>query len=540
MKKIIFLLICVALTGVLFAAGTERLVIIGFDPDRDSRNIANMLNNRDFKNLFAKDEHFILVMGKDVDSAKKSLGISSTNSSLSSSEASKIGEKLNASITVWGSINKIDNTNFRMSGIMLSQRSGDVNQFSLQISNDRNQREVALRDQFLTPLRNFFVGEVSKLFNMALQQFNSGVSGYDNAENQFLNIARIQPDNVDVYLYLGYIQINQKNNAKAIEYYNQGLAIEPNNESLLRNISEAYRRQGMLDDAIEALEKVAEINADVLVYYNIALLYRERNMLNEALHALSIGLMIDDKHDAIRGLYAEITYDNKMFEEAIPHFEVLVDLRPDDDDVARKLAICYQRTGQMDKAIAKYQSIIASDKNNVRAHQNLAATYRAIAMDNPNEASKYNRLALQSYQNAFKIEPNNARIEVSIADVYNSLNDLANAEKFANSAKQKQAKLFEASIILGDVAQKRGIETYNNYADLQNTTDRGNLFGKQLDETIAKRDKTRSDAHALFNRADRSFREALEATENDRIRSEINSRIQTNRQYIEQTKPDNF
>ena len=265
--------------------------------------------------------------------------------------------------------------------------------------------------------------------------------------------------------------------------------------------------------------------------------FNEWMMLIEALEK---GLALDKSNEPCMALYSDITYDNQMFVQAIPYLESLVDLKPDNDDYARRLAISYQRTGQLDKAIERYRSIIAADKTNFRAWQNLAGAFRTMAVENPSQATRHNREALSAYQEALKLTPGNARIEVSIADTYNSLGELANAERFANSARQKQANLFEASIILGDIAQKRGISAYNAYVDLQNTTDRGNLFGKELDEAIARRDKTRADAHSSFNSAQQFFREALDNADSDRVQSEIRSRIQTNRQYIENTKPDNF
>ena len=551
MKKAIILTICLTMAGILFAAATERLVIVDLDAmDRDSGNITKLLNTRDLNALFAKDDHFIIIIGKEVNNALKGLGITSPKNSLSSAEVAAIGEKLDASIVVWGGIQKIDNTNFRMTGNMRSQRTGTFNQFSLQISNDRNQRQVALRRDFHARLTEFSKGEMDKLFDVALQQFNSGA--LENAESQFLNIARIDPRNIEVYRYLGFIQLQvqaqltseERDYTKAIEYYNQGLKIDPNHEDLLRNISEAYKQQAMIDEAIQALEKLAQIKADPLIYHSIALMYyRDKKEVAEALAALDKGLALDDTNEHCMTLYSEITYDNQRFHEAIPYLESLVDLRPENDDFARRLAISYQRTGQLNKAIEKYQSILAADRNNVRAWQNLAAAYRTMAIDSQGSASRENnRLALNAFQEALKIAPANAqaRIEVSIADTYNSLNELTNAERFANAARQKQANLFEASIILGDIAQKRGIEAYNTYVDLQTLTDRGNLFGRELDDAIARRDRTRADAHARFNAADRNFREALESADSDRVQSEIRSRIQANRQLIENTRPDNF
>jgi len=542
MKRILLVIICVVLCTLLLAAGNENLVIIGFGADRDSRNVADNISKRQLEPIFGSGDHFKLIHGKAVDNAKKELKINTATELLSSEEATAIGAKLDASIVVWGKIESIANnrTAFRMSGRMLSQRSGTVNTFNFQIPSDSRQRETVLRNELLTKLTEFSQGEIIKLFDMALQQYNSKL--YDTAEAGFLNIVRIDNTNTDAYKYLGYIQYEQENYPKAVEYYNQGLAVNPNHDELLRYLSEAYRVQGMVDEAISALEKVAEINADKAVYYQVARLYKERGDIADAMAALDKAIEIDPELDLAHDLYAEIAYDNRDYTKAIEHLEYMTNAKPEDDELARRLAISYQRTGQLDKAIERYLNIIAGDKNNIRAYLNLAAAYRTMAIENPSSARQYNNQALQTYQEAMKVEPNNARIEVSLADVYLSLNDRTNANKWATSAKQKDPSVYEASAILGEVAQKNGIDSYNRFIDLQrqSNNDSGTLYGKALDDLIAQRDQTKREAHNLFNRADSLFREAYNAATLDRVKSDLNSKIQGNRQYIEQTRPDFF
>jgi tetratricopeptide (TPR) repeat protein len=542
MKKIIaLLLMCVALSTLLMA---ERLVIINIvERDRESRQVITRLNhqkNGDIITVFGKDDHFQLIFGREVENAMKSLGIS-LSQNLTHHEAGLIGESLDASIVMWGMVESLPTAgagHFRMNGSFRSQRTGATSNYSLTIFGQQAPRQTALRNELLTRLKDFSKGEMTKLFDIALQHFHN--KAFENAEQQFINITRIDPKHHEAYYYLGLINFEQNKFSEAVNFFNQSLAINPDNDDLLIFISDAYRRQGMISNAIDALERVAEKRNDAQLYYAIAMMYNQENRIDDAMENLDRALVIDPEHELSVVLYAEITYNNDMFERAIDYLEKVVDMRPDDEEASRRLALSYIRTGQLDKAITKYQSIIASDRNNIRAYQNLAAAYRTLAGENPNEANRNNRLALQAFQDALRIDPNNARIEVSIADVYNALGDLQNAERFANAAKQKQPNMHETDTILGEIAQKRGIAFFNTYVELQNLTDSGNLFGRELDDTIARRDRTKADAHREFNRADGFFREAANKTNSERVRNELNGRIQTNRQYIESTKPDFF
>ena len=537
----IFILILLSVS-LLFSSGGERLVILGIGHlDRDSRTITGMLTadrRGDLVNILGAGGYYDVIIGREVTNAFRAENIEPNMSTLTSHEAGIIGERLDAEIVLWGTVVGLTGNMFRLSGSMRNQRTGNTANFSLQVSRDRAQRENALRSELLTRLQEFSRTEATRMFDQALQLFHNDL--FDSAEDAFRRIVRIDRYNMEAWYYYGFIQFVQNRFPMAVEVFLQGLEIDPNNETLLLNLAESYRRQGMFDLSIQTLERVAETRSDKGIYYNIAMMQRDRGNVEDALNALDRAIGIDDDFEPIRRLYAEITYDNNMFDRAIEHLLFVTNVNPDDEESARRLAISFQRTGRLDEAIRQYQAIIAGDNNNLRAFLNLASAYRAIALENVSEANRFNRLALEAFMNARRIDPDNARVEISIADVHLALNDFANAERFANSAKQKQPNLFEASLIIGSIAQRRGIDRYNTFVELQTLTEGGTLFGSELDETIRRRDTTRREAHNLFNQAHAQFREALGLVETDRLRNEINQRIQGNQQYITLTVPDFF
>ena len=551
MKKVYIVIIVFMVVSVLFAGSKktpavnltqnlhagENLVIIGFQAlDGNSRNVTNMLERRDLNAVFGPSTYFNLIMGRDVTNAMRDLRISSTMERLSSEEAAQIGERLDAAIIIWGTVVSINNTQFRMSVTVQSLRTGNVQSFSFTLERGGNQE--AIRTGLYDRASEFSRGEVSRIYDMALQHYHN--RNFESAESMFLRVTSIDRENIDAYYYLGFMQFEQSRFSQAVDYYNRGLEIDPNSETLLLSVANAYRRQGMRNQAIEALEKVAENRSDIHIYYNIALLYSESANIDDAMAALDRALTIDTEFEDAHKLYSEIAYDNRIYDKAIEHLLIVTELRPEDEESARRLALSYQRTGQLDRAIERYLAIIEADETNFRAYLNLANAYRAMALENPNDANRLNRQALQAFTEALRLNQNNARIELSISDVHLALNDLTSSERFANLALQRMDDLHEASIILGSIAQRRGIERYNQFVDLQSLTDSGNLWGQELNDTIATRDRTRAEAHALFNLTNRHFNDALQKVDNDRLRNEINQRIQANQQYVNMTRPDFF
>jgi tetratricopeptide (TPR) repeat protein len=522
-------------------------VILGFEhQDNDSRSFLPNLNEKNLKAVPTATDNFNIIIGRDVERVMKANGITSKMSEMSTESASLVGEALNAAVVVWGTVNRRQNNMFRVSGTMRSQRSGKVAAFSMELSKiDKNQRTSTLRTEFFDRINDFAKGEIPEMFDMALSQYNN--KQLDAAETAFRRIVEIDPNNLESWLFLGRIQYDQRRNREAVTFYERGLEIDPENEELLRYLSVAYRDQGLIDQSIEALERIADARAqrgepDLFIYYNIALQFKDRNRIDNALEALDKALIIDPENELIHKLYAEITFDIGDFEKAIDHLEFVVERSPEDLDSASRLARAYQRTGQLDRAIEKYLTNIRNNPRNISAYLNLASAYVTKGQEQTNTAEKnrLNRLAIQTYLDAQKVDPNNAGIDSNIAGTYLLLEDITNAERFAQIAIRKQANLADPHIILASIAQRRGITKDTEFIELSRIYDSGELFGKEQDDTKANRDAAKREAHAFFRQADTHYRDAMNATENDRIKNELNTRIRQNNEFIERTKPGLF
>jgi len=545
-KKILFIL-CIISMSFAFLYSKERLVILGFEHlDQDSRAFMPNLNEKNLKSVPTATDNFVIVIGKEVEKIMKEKGVTTKLINLHADEAGIVGEALNATQVVWGTVGGVGNNMFRVSGTMRNQASGTVAPFNFQLSKiDKNQRNETLKTQLFDKLNEFSKGEIPQIYDMGMSQYNN--RQYDAAETSFKRILSIEKNNVSALMVLGRIQYDQRKFRDAVTYYNQALDLEPDNEDLLRYISVAYREQGLIDQSIDALEKIADARAnkgdpDITIYYNIALQYRDRARIDEAIAALDKMLALDTDNEWGHRLYAEITFDIGNFEKSIEHLEVIIEKTPDDHDAASKLARAYQRTGQLDRAIEKYQTNIRTNPNNISAYLNLASAYITKGQEqySVTETNRLNRLALQTYLDAQKVDSNNAGIDSNIAGTYLSLNDISNAERYANTAIQKNSKFPDPHRILASIAQSKGITKDTEFIELTKLCDSGNLYGKELDDTIVIRDRAKRDAHNFFRQAEKHFRDAITATDNDRVKTDINNQIKQNSEFIERTKPGLF
>ncbi len=538
MKRIVLFMLLILVCLSFLAAKTEKIAVIGFDKeDRNSSYIQTMLEKKNISDVFAGNSILQLMPLKESQKMFKEMKINVSLKELEIETVREFGTKINVNFVLWGWIQESASPSvFNIECKIFSLRSGDIYPISFTVTKNGNERDATLRTKLVAGIEKIVGEELKKIFTIAEQNYT--LKQYDTAESNFNKVLDIDEKNSEALYYLGMIYYYKNNYHKAIEYYISAINFSKNVDKYYVWLSETYTKSGDIDKSIETLESLATFKNEPDIWLTIANGYKEKGNLEKAEIACDKALLINPDYDKAHFLYANLTYDNKDYDKAIPHLEFLTNQNPDDEELGRKLAISYQKTNRLDKAIENYQRLIQQDPNNSKAYLNLASAYRAISLEK--EADKYNKLALDTYLKVKTLLPDNPKINVSIADIYLSMNDLNKAEEAANASLKSNPDLFEAHVILGMIYQKRGIERFNAYIDLQKQTDSGNLYGKQLDQTIAKRDQTKASANTFFKKADEFFKLSKGKTDKAENIKDIDSKIQSNQQYINQTSKGFF
>ncbi len=534
MKKIFSLLILTCLVaGYLFSI-TDNVAILGFEAkDKDSKYISTFLEKRDLNEAFKDNANIILLDLKATYKAAEELKLASLDE-MEPEQAIDLGKKLNAQVVVWGHVLK-DGQEFRVVAKVLSIRTQVTKSLEFKVVKERKSRAAALKADFVDKIIEFNSSELKKIFSIAEQNYNA--KSYVMAIEGFLKYIEIDPSKIESYLYLGLSYFLSDKFDKSVEACLKGLAIDPNNEKILDCLAAAYQKQNKYDDAIKALERFAIVKSDEKIWMRIATMYNEQSKFDQAETALDKAIAIKSDYDKAHYLYALIAYDKKEYDRAIPHLEFCAKAFPDDDEISRKLAISYQKTGKLQSAIDQYSGIIQNDPNNTKAYLNLAAAYRALATEKPSEAKVSNNKALEALNKAKALDSENAKIYIRLADVYIALDNLTACESNCNIAIQKDAGAYESYMILGLIAQKRGFTKFSEYLDLAKLADGGTLYGAKADKVRADRDNAKQVAYTFFKKAEEYFNTAKSnAGDNISAVNDLNAKIQTNLQYLNKTK----
>ena len=223
----------------------------------------------------------------------------------------------------------------------------------------------------------------SVTFANGLKAFYS--QNYAGAEKEFLSVVSSRPSHAPAYFMLGKLKAEQRDYAAAEYYLNKAATADKKNVWYLVELAQVLDKQGNYEKSVKVWDKVCAAeprNEYYLFYYSDACLHlgkykeviglydrMERLMgYNEELTAAKVELRLhlDDVKGAV-GEYdklikaepwnenhyihaAGIYVTNRMPEKAIPYFEKVLQLNPDNAEVQLVMADYYDQKGDKQAA----------------------------------------------------------------------------------------------------------------------------------------------------------------------------------------------
>lgn len=155
----------------------------------------------------------------------------------------------------------------------------------------------------------------------------------------------------------------------------------------------------------------------------------KRRQLKKAHEVADKGLIIAPDHAELLNIKALAWFNDYQFELAKPYFEKLVELNYREDYLLMRLARCYEKTWEKDKAVRIYKLIVAVDPGNSDAFYELGSLYR-------------HKKDLDSAQYFFKEayitkKPDLSRELVAMASIYREKGEVARAFELYKQAHEE-------------------------------------------------------------------------------------------------------
>ncbi len=500
--------------------------------DSQSRYIQKILTVRDLDIAFASHPAYDLMNMDEVAGQFKLSGYRDVDD-LETEEMTELAEMTQCDVLAMANITTLRSDSYSIAMRLFSARTQELIQLNFNVSKFKEERWKTLETEVLAKIDEFVSNEVDKIFNVATNYYSSG--NYPEAEKNLKMALGLNSELKDAHYYLGATYAKMGKSDDAIRELNLNLEKDKTHQQSLYLLMEMYEQKQQPLKRLEVMEKLAALNEDEEMWLAIGNLYVENKNISKAEAALGEAIKLDPNFAVARSRLAFLLYEEGRYADAIPHLEYAFDRFPDNDLISRRLAVSYQRTNRVADAIAKYETAIRNNPSNPQPYLSVVSLYRMQANDatDPKLAAEFNAKALAMMNQLIKAQPDNALAYLNLAGIYLAQSNFAQAETNSNLALQKDSSLYLPFVYLGTIAQNKGTNDYNRFAELEQQA--AKAVGKKANTLKKDRDNARLSANANFRKAAEYFNQAKSRATEDETIADINNRLNRVNSLISQS-----
>ncbi len=161
---------------------------------------------------------------------------------------------------------------------------------------------------------------------------------FDKAIEEFEAILTIDANNAEAFSSLGSICLERKERQKAMDYFKKALNANPDHDSSLNSLGYMYAEDGVhLDEAMTMVQKAVQISPENGAYLDsLGWVYYKKGMNKEALEFLSKAINVS-KDPVIYEHLGEVYYKMNQLANAEKSWEESLKLHPGQEDLIKKL-----------------------------------------------------------------------------------------------------------------------------------------------------------------------------------------------------------
>jgi protein O-GlcNAc transferase len=179
--------------------------------------------------------------------------------------------------------------------------------------------------------------KISEISVLALSHFAKG--NFQEAENLYQEILKIEPDNFNALHFLGLVYYRLKQYDLAIKYLNKVLLLQPDYFDVYNNLGIVLQERGQIDEAIIYYQKAIEIDPNsFLTYYNIGNLFKEKKQFRKAMDCYQKALQINPNLIEAYHQLGNVFTDIEQSELAINCYKKALQLNPSSVEILYSVA----------------------------------------------------------------------------------------------------------------------------------------------------------------------------------------------------------
>ena len=197
------------------------------------------------------------------------------------------------------------------------------------------------------------------------------------AIEQYEQIVKIEPNNVDNHLLLGRLYRLNNDLQKAESELKTAVKIDPSSEEAVTTLAILYTDEGDTAHALQVLSSVPDAGRSAKLYSALGAAYEQRKEYKSAIDAYKKAIQLDrDNLDAIRGLAENLLNDGQT-DAALDQYKIIADANPEDAQTYLRLAEIYRRQGKYDLALENLKKADTMVPDSLEVPYNMAAVYQS-------------------------------------------------------------------------------------------------------------------------------------------------------------------
>lgn len=256
-------------------------------------------------------------------------------------------------------------------------------------------------------------------------------------------LARLTPNNADVFANLGAVNYTQGHYAEATEAYKTALRLDPQIPQVPLMLGMCYMELGQVKEAIPMLEQgfqnppSDEVGRSVGL--NLLSAYMSANQPSKGLELT--GRLLDRYPNDPEVLYRASHLYGDMALKTMTH---LVDVAPQSVWKRMSFAEALESEKRYDLAIIEYRKAVADEPDMAAIHYQLG---RALLLRAPDDAEARDE-GLKEFEEAVKLDPHNSAAEYEIGEIHRRQGQFTQAREHFSRAVTLDPTVEDAQIAL--------------------------------------------------------------------------------------------
>ncbi len=288
----------------------------------------------------------------------------------------------------------------------------------------------------------------------AIAHYNLGIllddlKRYDEAEKEYRKAIRINPDYADAYYNLGILLKDLKRFEEAEKEYREVIRINPNDGEARNNLGNLLSNLKRFEEAEKEYREVIRINPDYAkAHYNLGILLDDLKRFEEAEKEYREVIRINPDFAAAHNNLGILLDDLKRYDEAEKEYGEAIRINPDFAAAHNNLGNLLSNLKRFEEAEREYMKAIRLKESlpdkGARAHNNLGNLLKDL--------KRYDE-AEREYREVIRINPNYAEAHANLGILFSKIEKPEEAKKELKIAKE----LFERQGREEDVKNVEGL-----------------------------------------------------------------------------------